>query len=189
MGGTDALPAPGLPGLLGRYVAVVTAVAASLLVLDAVPWLLTGAVRGIVTQRSIGEAESALGAALLVPADAPRAYRWPPVSVRISTRGVRAAALLLTPSSEGDDSLLFVQTVDGDALPPEGLLPAGKEIHRVDFDLDGTPARMTVLLLPPDGTFHEVSFLRAGRRVVFRFRGDPEKPLLVARSLPRGAPR
>jgi len=45
MGGTDALPAPGLPGLLGRYVAVVTAVAASLLVLDAVPWLLTGAVR------------------------------------------------------------------------------------------------------------------------------------------------
>jgi len=96
--------------------------------------------------------------------------------VRISTRGVRAAALLLTPSSEGDDSLLFVQTVDGDALPPEGLLPAGRRSTAVDFDLDGTPARMTVLLLPPDGTFHDVSFLRAGRRVVFRFRGDPEKP-------------
>jgi hypothetical protein len=55
----------------------------------------------------------------------------------------------------------------------------------VAFDLGGSPAVMTDVLLPPDGTFHDVSFVADGRRVVFRFQGDPEEILKMAASLGR----
>jgi hypothetical protein len=168
---------------------VVGAVAASLLVLDAVPWLLSGLVRGVAAHRSVEAAETALGEKLLLPAYFPDAFRWPPGEIRTVSRPTRAAALVLAPLRAGGEPVLFVQSLDGDGALPESLLPAGKEFHRVAFDLDGTEAVMTDLLLPPDGTFHDVAFLAAGRRVVFRFRGDPGEILKMARSLPGGERR
>ncbi len=185
MEGAATLPPRGLAGFLGRYIAVVTAAAAALLVLDAVPWLLTGAGRGVVTHRSVEEAERALDATLLFPAYFPRVYFWPPASVKTSTWPVRAAALLFRPATGAVGPLLFVQTVDGDGPLSEQLLPAGREIHRVDFDLEGTPARMSDVILPPDGTFHDITLAAKGRRVVFRFQGDPAEVLKMAASLGR----
>jgi hypothetical protein len=186
MASSATLPPRDLARLFSRYVAVVAASAAALLLLDAVPWLLTGAGRGVVTHRSVEEAERALGAKLLLPACDPQSYRWPPAGIHTSLRPSRAAALTLAPEGGTAGSLLFVQTLDGGAAVPEGLLPKGKEIHRVDFDLDGTPVRMTDLLLPPDGTFHDVSLVVKGRHVVFRFQGDPVGVLKMAASLGRG---
>jgi len=179
------LPPWDLAKLLGRYVAVVAAVVAALLVLDAVPWLLTGAGRGVVKHRSIEAAERALGATLLVPAFFPQSYRWPPAAIFTSLRPAPAAALVLAPEGGTAGPLLFVQTLEGSAAVPEGLLPKGKEIHSVDFDLDGTPARMSDVVLPPDGTYHDVSFAAKGRHVVFRFQGDPVLILKMAASLAR----
>jgi hypothetical protein len=184
MGQAAALQPTDLARLLGRYVAVVAGAAAALLVLDAVPWLLSGAGRGVTTYRSVEEAERALGTKLLVPAYFPEIWRWPPSSVLTTNVPARAAALILE-RREGSGTLLLVQTVDGDGPLSEQLLPEGSEIHRVDFDLDGTPARMTDVLLPPDGTFHDVSFIAKGRRVVFRFQGDPVAVLKMAESLGR----
>jgi hypothetical protein len=185
MGEAAALPPLSLARLLSRYIAVVAAAVAALLVLDAVPWLLTGAGRGVVTHRSVEAAEHALGATLLLPAFFPDSYRWPPAGILTARRPARAAALVLAPEGGEAGSLLFVQTLEGSVAVPEELLPKGKEIHRVDFDLDGTPARMTDVLLPPDGTFHDLSFVAKGRRVVFRFRGDPVVILKMAASLAR----
>jgi hypothetical protein len=185
MGEIAVFPPPGLAKLFGRYLAVVAGAVAALLVLDAVPWLLSGAGRGVVTHRSVEEAERALETTLLLPTFFPEVYRWPPLAVTASTRPVRAVALTLERRAEGAGQLLLVQTLDGDLPVPERLLPGGTELHRVDFDLDGTPARMTDVLLPPDGTFHDVSFFAKGRRVVFRFRGDPEAVLKMAKSLVR----
>lgn len=185
MGQAVPFPPGDLAGLLGRYIAVVTAVAAALLVLDAAPWLLTGAGRGVVIHRSVEEAERALDATLLIPAYFPRAYSWPPASVKTSTWPVRAAALLFRPAAAAVRPVLYVQTVNGDGPLSEQLLPAGREIHRVDFDLEGTPARMSDVLLPPDGTFHDVTFAAKGRHVVFRFQGDPAEVLKMAASLGR----
>jgi hypothetical protein len=173
----------------GRFVAVAGAVAAALLVLDAVPWLLSGLVRGVTAQPSVEAAETALGTKLLLPALSPASYRWPPEAIRTVSRPFRAASLLLAPTAAGISPLLFVQSLDGDAPPPDVLLPAGKEFHRAPFDLDGTPAVMTEVLLPPDGTFHDVSLSAGGRKVVFRFQGDPAEVLKLARSLPRGEAR
>ncbi len=181
-----AVPLRSVAALVGRYVAVIGAVAASLLVLDALPWLLSGLVRGVRAERSVEAAETALGAKLLLPVYFPDAYRWPPASIRTVSRPARAASLAFAPHRAGAEPVLFVQSLDGDASLPESLLPAGKEFHRVSFDLDGTPAVMTDLLLPPDGTFHDVTFVVAGRRVVFRFQGDPAEVLKMARSLTGG---
>ncbi len=184
-----ALPRAALPGLLGRYVAVVAAAAAALLVLDAVPWLLTGASRGVVTCRSVEEAERLLGAPLAVPAYFPQTYRWPPAAILVAARPRPAAALTFAPAGGAAGPVLFVQTPDPGAALPVRLLPRGKEIHAVDFDLDGTPARMSDVLLLPDGTFHDITFVTGGRRFVFRFQGDPEEVLKMARSLVRGGAR
>lgn len=184
-----AVPLRAVAALVGRFVAVVGAVAASLLVLDAVPWLLSGLVRGVTAHRSVDAAETALGAKLLLPAYFPDTYRWPPEEIRTVSRPTRAASIALVPLRAGGEPVLFVQSLDGDVPLPDSLLPAGKEFHRVTFDLDGTPAVMTDSLLPPDGTFHDVAFLAAGRRVVFRFRGDPAEILKMARSLPGGERR
>ncbi len=179
----------GLGRLLVRYVAVVAAAASALLVLDAVPWLLTGTSRGVVTCRSVEEAERLLGAPLAVPAYFPQAYRWPPAAILVSARPRPAAALTFAPAVGAAEPVLFVQTPDPGAAPPERLLPKGKEIHAVDFDLGGTAARMSDVLLLPDGTFHDITFVTGGRRFVFRFRGDPEEVLKMARSLARGGAR
>ena len=179
----------GLGSLVGRYVAVVAAAASSLLVLDAVPWLVQGVVRGVVAHRSIEDAERALGATLLVPAFFPQTYRWPPAEIRTVGRPDRAAAFTILPASPGRTPLLVVQSLDGEARTPERLLPSGKELHRVSFDLAGKEAVMTDVFLPPDGAFHDVSFVADGRRVVIRFRGDPEEILKIAASLRRGGPR
>lgn len=184
MGQAAALPLPDLARLLGRYLAVVAGAAAALLVLDAVPWLLSGTGRGVTTYRSVEEAERALGTKLLVPAYFPELWRWPPSSVLTTNVPARAAALILE-RGEGSGTLFLVQTVDGDLPVPGRLLPRGKELHEVDFDLDGTPARMTDVLLPPDGTFHDLSLVAKGRHVVFRFQGDPVTVLKMAASLPR----
>ncbi len=187
----DAAAPPFRPvaALVGKFVAVTGAVVAALLVLDAVPWLLSGLVRGVTAQPTVEAAETALGAKLLLPARIPEAYQWPPTTIRTVAHPARAAALVFAPARRGESPLLFVQSIDGDAPLPETLLPAGKEFHRTPFDLDGTPAVMTEVVLLPDGTFHDVSFSAAGRRVVFRFRGDPAEVLKMARSLPRGEAR
>lgn len=185
MGEAPALASRGLAGLVGRYVAVVAAAAAALLVLDSVPWLLGGALRGVTAHRSVEDAEQALGAPLLVPAYVPSALRWPPDEVRTVTRPVPAAALTLTPRGAGAAAVLLVQTLGAEASVPDRLLPPGKELHRVAFDLHGTPAVESDVFLPPDGTFHDVSFAVEGRRVVVRFRGDPEEILRMAASLGR----
>ncbi|MFI5182498.1 MAG: hypothetical protein ACHQPI_14015 [Thermoanaerobaculia bacterium] len=184
-----ALPLRPVVALVGRFVVVVGALAAALLVLDAVPWVLSGLVRGVTAQPSMEAAEAALGGKLLQPAYFPDAYVWPPTAIHTMSRPARAAALVLAPARAGASTVLFVQSIDGDTPLPEALLPAGKEFHRSSFDLDGSPAVMTEVLLPPDGTFHDVSFTVAGRRVVFRFQGDPAEILKMARSLPRGETR
>ncbi len=183
------LPRAALAALLGRYLAVVAAAAAALLVLDAVPWLLTGASRGIVTCRSVEEAERLLEAPIAVPAYFPQTYRWPPAAILVSPRPRPAAALTIASAGGAVEPVLFVQTPDPGVTFPQRLLPKGKEIHAVDFDLDGAPARMSDVLLLPDGTFHDVTFVTGGRRFVFRFRGDPEEVLRMARSLVRGGAR
>jgi len=180
-----ALPSRGLGALVGRYAAVVAAAASALLVLDAVPWLLHGLVRGVVAHRTVEDAEQTLGSKLLVPAYFPQAFRWPPVEIRTVSRPSRAAALTLAPAGPGGRSVLIVQSLDGDVPVGDRLLPPGKELHRVAFDLGGSPAVMTDVLLPPDGTFHDVAFVADGRRVVFRFQGDPEEILKMAASLGR----
>jgi len=185
MGEATALPSRGLGGLVGRYVAVVAAAASALLVLDGVPWLLNGVSRGVVAHGSVEDAERALGTTLLVPAYFPQAFRWPPAEVRTISRPARAAALAFAPAVPGRTSLLIVQSLDGEAPVADRLLPSGKELHRVVFDLGGSPAVMTDVLLPPDGTFHDISFVADGRRVVFRFQGDPEEILKMAASLRR----
>lgn len=179
----------GLGSLVGRYVAVVAAAASALLVLDAVPWLLEGVVRGVVAHRSVEDAERALGATLLVPAYFPQTYRWPPAEVRTVGRPARSAAFTMAPAKPGGTALLIVQSLDGGARTPEQLLSSGKELHRVSFDLAGREAVMTDVFLPPDGAFHDVSFVADSRRVVIRFRGDPEEVLKIAASLRRGGPR
>ena len=184
-----AVPLRPVAALVGRFVAVVGAVAASLLVLDAMPWLLSGLVRGVTAHRSVEAAETALGAKLLLPAYFPDTYRWPPAAIHTVSSPARAASLAIAPLRAGTEALLFVQSLDSDVPLPDSLLPAGKEFHRVAFDLEGTPAVMTDVLFPPDGTFHDVAFLAAGRRVVFRFRGDPAEILKMARSLPGGERR
>lgn len=188
-GDAPALPHRPVAAVVWKYVAVVAALAAALLVLDAVPWLLSGLVRGVTAQPSVEAAEAALGAKLLLPAWIPKAYAWPPETIRTVSLPVRAASLALAPVRAGASPILLVQSLDGDALPPEALLPAGKEFHRAPFDLDGTPAVMAEVLLLPDGTFHDISFTASGRRVVFRFQGDPEEVLKMAKSLPRGETR
>lgn len=175
--------------LLGRYAVVVAGTAAALLVLDAVPWLLSGTGRGVTTYRSVEEAERALGTTLLLPAFFPEAYRWPPSAVKASTRPVRAVALTLDSRPGNAGPLLLVQALDGDLPVPGRLLPEGKQLHEVGFDLEGTPARMADVLLPPDGTFHDLSLVAKGRHVVFRFQGDPVTVLKMAASLPRGGRR
>jgi len=175
--------------LLGRYVSVLAAAAASLLVLDSVPWLLSGAERGVSTYRNVEEAERALGTTLLMPAYFPEIYRWPPSEVTASTRPARAVALWLRSRTDGAGHLLFAQTLDADLPVPARLLKGGKVLHEVDFDLDGTPARMTDVLLPPDGTFHDLTFAAKGRRIVFRFQGDAATVLKMAASLPRESAR
>lgn len=182
-GDAAAVSLRSVPALVGRFVAVVGAVAASLLVLDAVPWLLSGLVRGVHAERSVEAAETALGAKLVLPVYFPDAYRWPPASIRTVSRPSRAASLVFASHHAGVEPVLFVQSLDGDVSLPDSLLPAGKEFHRISFDLDGIPAVMTDLLLPPDGTFHDVAFVAVGRRVVFRFQGDPAEVLKMARSL------
>lgn len=172
--------------LLGRYVAVVGATAAALLVLDAVPRLLSGAGRGVTTFRNVEAAERALATTLLLPAFFPDVYRWPPSEVTASAHPARAVALTFEPRAEGAGRLLLVQTLDSDLPVPGRLLPHGKVLHEVAFDLDGTPARMIDVLLPPDGTFHDLSFAVKGRRVVFRFQGDAVTVLKMAASLLRG---
>jgi hypothetical protein len=187
----DALAVPLRPvaALVGRFIAVLGAVAASLLVLDAVPGVLSGLGRDVTAYRSVEAAEAALGAKLLLPAYFPDAYHWPPEAIRTVSKPVRAAALLIAPRRAGTEKILFVQSLDGDVALPESLLTAGKEVHRVAFDLGGTPAVMADVILPPDGAFHDVAFLAEGRSIVFRFQGDPEEILKMAGSLPRGEPR
>jgi hypothetical protein len=187
MGEVAVLQPPALARLLGRYAAVVAGTAAALLALDAVPWLLSGAGRGVTAYRSVEEAERTLGTTILLPAFFPDVYRWPPSSVKASTRPVRAVALTLDSRTGNAGPLLLVQTLDGDFPVPARLLPGGKELHEVGFDLEGTPARMADVLLPPDGTFHDLSLVAKGRHVVFRFQGDPVAVLKMAASLPRRA--
>jgi hypothetical protein len=179
----------GVLKLLGRYVAVLSGAAAGLLVLDAVPWVVSGAGRGVETYRSIEGAEHALATTLLLPAYFPDVYRWPPSEVAASARPARAVALTFEPRAEGAGRLLLVQTLDGDLPVPGRLLPHGKVLHEVAFDLDGTPARVTDVLLPPDGTFHDLTFDAKGRRVVFRFQGDDVIVLKMAASLLHGGRR
>ncbi len=185
---TAARPLRLVAGLVGRFVAVVGAVAAALLLLDAVPWLLAGVVRGVTAHPAVEAAEAALGAKLLLPARIPESYRLQPGSLRTVSRPVRAASLVFAPVRAGRSPVLFVQSL-GEAPVPEALLPAGKEFHRIGFDLGGTPAVLAEVLLPPDGTFQDVTFASAGRRIVFRFQGEPEEVLEMARSLPRAEPR
>jgi len=176
-------------GLLGPYLGAVAAVSALLLFLDAIPSLVLGGARGVRVHPSVEEAERALGARLLVPVYFPETYGWPPASVRTSAGAPRAAALTLERRGTRGPALLFVQSLDGDSAPPAKLLPRGSETHAAAVDLGGTTARLTDVLLPPDGTFYDLSFVAAGRRVVFRFQGPPEEVLKMARSLPRGEPR
>lgn len=179
----------GVARLLGRYFAVLAAAASSLLVLDSVAWLLSGAGRGVSTYRSVEAAERALGTTILMPAFFPDVYRWPPAVVTASMQPVRAVALTFEPRAGRAERLLFVQTLDGDLRVPGRLLAAGKVLQEVDFDLDGTPARITDVLLPPDGPFHDLSLAARGRRVVFRFQGDSAAVLKMAASLGRGSAR
>ncbi len=175
-----------LAKFLGKYVAVVAGAAASLLVLDAAPWLVSGAGRGVTTYRNVEAAERALGTTFLLPAFFPDTYRWPPSEVAAAIRPARAVALRFEPRSSDTSRLLFVQTLDADVPVPGRLLPGGKVLQVVAFDLDGTPARMTDVLLPPDGTFHDLSFVAKGRQVVFRFQGDSAMVLRMAASLRGG---
>jgi hypothetical protein len=159
-----------LAKLLGKYVAVVAGAAASLLVLDAAPYFLSGAGRGVTTYQNVEAAERALGTTFLLPAFFPDAFRWPPSKVEAAIHPARAVALRFEPRSDGTGR----------------LLPGGKVLHEVAFDLDGTPARMTDVLLPPNGTFHDLSFVAKGRHVVFRFQGDSDMVLKMAASLRGG---
>jgi hypothetical protein len=151
--------------------------------------LLTGAGRGVRTYRSVEEAERSLGTTILLPAFFPDAYRWPPEAVTASLEPARAVALTFESRVEGAGRLLFAQTLDGDLRVPGRLLAAGKPLQEIDFDLDGTPARMTDVLLPPDGTFHDLSLAARGRRFIFRFQGDSMMVLKMAASLRRGGAR
>ena len=189
MGDATALPFRGLGGLVGRCVAVVAAAASALLVLDGVPWLLHGVARGVVAHGSVEDAEQTLGATILLPAYFPQAFRWPPAGIRTVRSPARAAALAFAPADSGRTPLLIVQSIDGEVPVADRLLPPGKELHRVSFDLGGIPAVMTDVFLPPDGTFHDISFVADGRRVVFRFQGDPEEILKMAASLGRSGRR
>jgi hypothetical protein len=175
--------------LLGAYLLAVAAVTAALLLLDSVPSLLLGGARGVRVHATVDAAERAVGARLLLPAYTPESYRWPPRLVRTTAVPVRAAALTFASRDGRRPDLLLVQSLDGDVPPPASLLPPGPRTHRVAVDLDGTPATLTDVLIPPDGTFFDLSFVAAGRRVVFRFQGPPEDVLRMARSFPRGEPR
>ncbi len=119
---------------------------------------------------------SALGARLLVPLYFPESYRWPPRLVRTAAAPVRAAALTLASRDGRRPDLLIVQSLDGDVAGP-GEDPAAGYRRRTPsaVDLAGTPATLTDVLLPPDGTFYDLSLVAGGRRVVFRFQGPPEE--------------
>jgi hypothetical protein len=169
--------------LLGAYLGAVAAVSAALLVLDSVPALLLGGARGVRVHATVEAAERALGARLLVPAYFPEAYRWPPRLVRTAATPVRVAALTLASRDDGRPDLVVVQSLDGDAPVPAKVLPRGTETHVVGVDLGGTPATLTDVLLPPDGTFYDLSLVAGGRRVVFRFKGPPEDVIRMAASM------
>jgi len=175
--------------LFGAYLGAVAGVSAALLFLDSVPALLLGGARGVRVQPTVDAAERVLGGRLLVPAYFPESYRWPPRLVRTTAAPIRAAALTFASRDGRRPDLLLVQSLDGDVPLPAKFLPAGPQTHRVAVDLDGTPATLTDVLLPPDGTFFDLSFVAAGRRVVFRFQGAPEEVLQMARSLLRGGAR
>ncbi len=169
--------------LLGAYLGAVAGISAALLVLDSVPALLLGGARGVTVHPAVDAAESAVGARLLVPVYFPESYRWPPRLVRTAAAPTRAAALTLASRDGRRPDLVIVQSLDGDLPVPAKLLPPGPETHHVVVDLDGTPATLTDVLLPPDGTFYDLSFVAAGRRVVFRFQGPPEEVLKMAASV------
>ena len=169
--------------LLGAYLGAVAAVSAALLALDSVPALLLGGARGLWVHATVEAAERALGARLLVPAYFPESYRWPPRLVRTAVAPVRAAALTLASRDGRRPDLVVVQTLGGDVPIPAKLLPEGTRTHEVGVDLGGTAATLTDVLLPPDGTFYDLSFVAAGRRVVFRFQGPPDEVLKMAASL------
>jgi len=145
---------------------------------DAVPGLVAGTPRGVSRHVTLEAAERRVGFSILLPSYFPEELVWPPEE--IATAG-RSVALRF----RGRDAGLALVLVEG---PADGgvsatLLPRGEPFHTVDFDLGGRPARLVDLRLPPDGTWHELSFVEAGRRVVLRFRGPSELFLRMAESI------
>lgn len=167
-----------LVNLLPAWVLTLCGAAVTLRMADAVPGLLLGTSRGVLSHASVEEAARRVGAPVFVPAYFPESLGWPPAGIR-SSRG--AVALELRGRRDGVELLL----VEGPAHAPlpDSLLARGTVFHSVRFDLGGQPATLAQVQLSPGETWQDLSFEADGRLIVFRFRGPTEVFLKMAESL------
>jgi hypothetical protein len=165
---------------LGGLAAVLAGAAATLAVLDALPGVIAGEVRGVRSAASVEEAERRLRASLLVPAFFPDTIAWPPARIRIAL-GPQGGAVLSFDGRDGRPRLLWAQAAGPGEVPPR-LLPPARALDAAPAPTLGGRATVRRVVGPDGEVWQEVAWRADGRGLVLRTRGGVEEALRMARS-------
>lgn len=163
---------------------VVLALAAGgLRLLDAAVSLAIGAPRGVIRHETVEEAEQLLGRSLLLPSQLPEDLVSPPVEVLRSEHPTAAVSVGWRHRASHRIACRLVQSFPASETVPERLLPWGQLFDRRRIDLRGETVVLRQLEVPGDGSWDEIEWSAAGRRMVLRWRGPADVYVRMAESI------
>jgi hypothetical protein len=160
---------------------VVSASAATIGALGALPGWIAGESAGVHHVATADDAERRLGARLLLPAYFPEHIAWPAAEVRIAG-GRRGSAELQFRDRTGGPALQLIQATDDGAPIAAELLGGVTVLDTQRTAVASRPATLSSVLV--DGArWQQLSWYPAGRAMVLRGRVDLDELYAIARSV------
>ncbi len=172
-----------LPRMVAGLAVVLLAAVLSLAIANAIPAIVSGQPRGVMSVGTIDAAERQLRARIWTPAYFPDSLRWPPATVSIYPGPPAAVALTFAGADGSTVRLVLCQTIDAPEGIPAKLLPPGLMLESARTSVGATPATLMRVELPDGRLVHELLWDLSGRTLALRFDGPLDQLMLLARSL------
>lgn len=166
---------------------VLSATAATVAALGALPGWIAGEGAGVRRVASLDEAERRLGARLVLPGYFPDRLAWPAAEIRVAG-GRHGSASLVFHDLAGEPALQLLEATEEGGSVAAPLLAGTTVLDTRRTAVETRPATLASVLVN-GARWHQLTWYPGRRAVVLRGRGELDELFLIARSVHgRGAP-